>query len=50
MGQREPLRAQFTRSSTRETVYSTPLFTGTPPVPVSISSTPSRRVSEEVVD
>ena len=23
MGQREPLRAQFTRSSTRETVYST---------------------------
>ena len=30
MGQREPLRAQFTRSSTRETVYSTLLETGEP--------------------
>ena len=50
MGQSEPLRAQLTKSSMRETVYSTLLEVGTPPPPVRISSTPSRRVSDDVVD
>ena len=50
MGHRDPLRAQLTRSSTFETVYSTLLEVGTPPVPVRSSSTPSRRDSDDVVD
>lgn len=49
MGQREPLRAQLTRSSTLETAYSTLLDVGTPWLATS-SSTPSSLVSDEVVE
>ena len=44
MGQRLPLRAQLTKSSTREMAYSTLSFTGTPAPPVNTSSTFSKRL------
>mmetsp|Transcript_97003 Transcript_97003/g.259138 ORF Transcript_97003/g.259138 Transcript_97003/m.259138 type:complete len:166 (+) Transcript_97003:232-729(+) len=50
MGQSEPLRAQLTRSSTREIAYSTLSAVGTFPPPCIICSTFSRRLSAEVWD
>jgi len=51
IGHREPLRAQFTRSSILETVYSTPFATGTlSRKPLVSSSTLSKRLREDVVD
>mmetsp|Transcript_18457 Transcript_18457/g.26040 ORF Transcript_18457/g.26040 Transcript_18457/m.26040 type:complete len:105 (+) Transcript_18457:528-842(+) len=50
MGHKEPLRAQLTKSSTREMVYSTVSFVSTPPMPPLNSSMLSNLFKADVVE